>query len=76
MLPPMKNAIAQSSAKLEVSIARAQPSAASEAMSALATNAGLRPMRCISSAAGSDIEATPSTDSDSGSVARAGLGAM
>ncbi len=65
-----------SSAKLAWAIAQAHSSAANTATQALPIIAGRRPMRCMSRAAGIEADATPSTASETGSVASSGSGAI
>ena len=70
MLLPMKNAAAHKVTKFAVAMLQAMTSAAGAATRALPMKAGLRPIRCMSRAAGKELDAMPSTDKDRGRVAR------
>jgi len=74
-LAPSTSVAAHSSQKLACTTAHATASAATAASSALAMKALRRPMRSMISAAGIAVTASPTTVSDTGSVAICGSGA-
>jgi hypothetical protein len=75
MLAPMTNTMAQKSAKLRSATAQATPSADRAASPAPSMKVRLRPIACMSIAAGMVVAATPRTPIEIGSVAHSARGA-